>query len=90
MRGTIRIYQTIHAEIAVIRILTEIAAVEIFRTTVNRLSHIYRVVTPLPDESACKVRVFVNELAIIRNISGAVAHCVNILALKERLFILRI
>ena len=84
VRRAVGIHETVHAEVAVVRELAEIAAVAEDVAVVGRCAAVHGVVAPLPDEAADEAVVLHNLLLVLLRVSGAVAHRVDILALHER------
>ena len=85
MRRSVRIYQTVHAEIAVVGMLVMVAPISVHLFSVYGLSHINGMVAPLPDKTSARAVVLLNHLEIILQIAGAVAHGMAVLAHDERL-----
>ena len=76
----VRPHQAVHAEVAVVGLLTEITAVEIPPGAVRCAAHVHGVVAPLPNEAAAVAVVTLEALEIVLQIPGAVAHGMRILA----------
>ena len=76
----IGIDQTVHAEVAVVGELAEIAAVEVLLAAILGAAHVDGVVAPLPDEAAAVAIMALEAAEVVLQISGAVAHGVGILA----------
>ena len=74
MRRAVRIYQTVHAEVAFVRVFARIAAICVSLASVRLRSAVDGVVAPFPDEAARQTRVFLNTFEIIFKISRPVAH----------------
>ena len=85
VRTAIRIDQTIHAEIAVVRILAMVAAVQILLPAILSLARIDRVITPFPDECAAHHFVGLDEPPVVLQISRTVAHSMSIFTHEIRL-----
>ena len=80
VRAAVGVDQTVHAEIAVMRPLIVVAAVIIDVAAVGHLPFIDTVVAPFPQETADQAVMALNELEVILQIAGAVAHAVAVLA----------
>ena len=76
----VRIDQTVHAEVSVVRELAAVAAVSVDFPAVRRCSPVDGVVAPLPDKAAADAVVLLHELEIIFQIARAVAHGVTVFA----------
>ena len=90
VRRAVRIDETVHAEVAVVRELAEVAAVAEDVAVVGRRAAVHGVVTPLPDKAAHEAVVPHDELLVLLRVAGAVAHRVDVLAQHERLRVLRV
>ena len=84
MRGTIRVYQTIHTEIAIMDLLPMIPAVIINGLSILCFSMCNGVIAPLPDKAAAHPVKFLDYLEVILKIPGSVSHAVAILYQQER------
>ena len=82
--------QAVHAEVAVVGLFAEVAAVVVDVLAGDGLAHVDGVVAPLPDEAAAEVVVFVDELLVVLGVSGAVAHRVDVFAQDEGLLVVLI
>ena len=80
VRAAVGVDQTVHAEVAVMRPLIVVAAVIIDAAAVGHLPFINTVVAPFPQETADQAVMALNELEVILQIAGAVAHAVAVLA----------
>lgn len=78
MRGTIRVYQTIHTEVSVMYFLVPVTAVEEFIFAFDGLTHIDGVVTPFPYETTDITGIFVETFKISLQISRSVTHSVAV------------
>ena len=76
----IRINQAVHAEVSVLRILVVISSISIDFFTLDRLSKINRMVTPLPHEAAAGSVIGMDDRKVIFQVSRAVAHSVAVFA----------
>ena len=85
MRCAVRINKSVHAEVAVVRILVVVAAVRVHLLSLDRFSHINRVVAPLPDKAAAHLLLAVDQFKVIFKISRAVAHRMAVFAHDIRL-----
>ena len=74
-----------NAEVAVVRILVVVAAVRVHLLSLDRFSHINRVVAPLPDKAAAHLLLAVDQFKVIFKISRAVAHRMAVFAHDIRL-----
>ena len=75
--------QPVDAEVAVVELFARVAAVEETGLAVLRLVGADGVVAPLPDEAAHEVVVGVDEVPVILQVAGAVAHSVAVFAQQE-------
>ena len=80
MGPAIGIDQTVHAEVAVVRVLAEIAAVEILPAAIGRGAHVDGVIAPFPDKAAAVTLMTVEAVEIVLQVSGAVAHGMAVFA----------
>ena len=87
MGRAVGVDEAVHAEVAVVGLLTEVAAVVVDVLAGDGLAHVDGVVAPLPDEAAAEVVVLVDELLIVLGVSGAVAHRVDVFAEDQGLLI---
>ncbi len=71
-------HQTVKAEVAVVGLVAEIAAV-----AKHALAHQPQVGV-VPNKPADKTVVFVNKLPVLRNVAQRIAHCVGVLAQQKR------
>ena len=78
VRSTIRVYQTIHAEVSVVDFFVPVAAVEEFIFAFDGFAHIYGVVAPFPYETADITRIFVETFKISLQVSRTVTHSVAV------------
>ena len=78
--SAIRIYQTIHTEVAVVGELTKVAAVEELRLTGLGGTGVYTMVTPFPNKAAYEAVILHNQIPIFFGLSGAITHGMNIFA----------
>ena len=85
MRRSVRINQTVHAEITVMRIFFMVAAVSIHFFAVNVFAHINGMVAPLPDKSAAGTVILMIDSEIVFQVAGAVAHGMGIFTLDKGL-----
>ena len=85
MRCAVRINESVHAEVAVVRILIVVAAVCVHLFAFDRFSHVDRVVTPLPYKAAAHLLLTVDQFKIVLEISRAVAHRMAVFAHDIRL-----
>ena len=85
MGSPIRIDQTVHTEITVMYGLAKIPSIEIRGSSVYRLAHTDSVIAPFPHKSSAHPVVIVDQLKIVFQIPGTVAHRVAILNQKKRL-----
>ena len=85
MRRSIRIYQTVHAEISVMDFFLMIAAIKIHCFSVFRLPFIDCMITPFPYKSTAKRRILVNHLKIVFQIPGTIPHRMTVFDQKKRL-----
>ena len=88
--AAVGVNQAVHAEVAVVGILTVVAAVPVHILTVGSLALIDGVIAPLPDETAGHAVVGLDELPVVLQIAGAVAHGVGVFAHQVGLVGLRI
>ena len=88
--GSVGVNQAVHAEVAVMGPFTAVAAVQILCLAVFSDTGIDCVVTPLPDEAAAHNVVILDELPVIFQIAGAVAHCVCVFTHQEGLIGVRV
>ena len=84
MRSPVGIAQSVHTEVAVIVPFTEITAVAVLYLTVLGLADGYGVVAPFPDKAAHESVAGIEDISVILEISGAVAHCMAVFAQQER------
>jgi len=85
VRRAVGINQTVHAEVAVVRILAGIAAVAVDRLVFRGDAGINGVVAPFPDKTAAGSIICFDRLIIVFDITGAVAHRVYIFTQEKRL-----
>ena len=85
MRGAVRINESIHAEISIMRVLVVVAAVCVHFPALDRFSHINCMVAPLPDEAAAHLLLAVNQLEVVLEISRSVSHRMAVFAHDIRL-----
>ena len=85
VRGTIRVNEAIHAEIAVVRVFSVVAAVGIFFLSVNRLAKINCMVAPFPDKAAAGTVIGLDDFKIVFKIARAVAHRMAVFTHDKRL-----
>ena len=83
--SSVGIYQTIDTEVAVMGPFTAISAVQVLCLAVLRNTGVDCVVTPLPDETAAHDVMLLDELPVVFQVAGAVAHGVCIFAHQEGL-----
>ena len=83
--SSVRENQAIDTEVAVVGPFTAVAAVQILGLAVLSNTGIDSVVTPLPNETAAHNVVVLDELPVIFQIAGAVAHGMGVFAHQERL-----
>ena len=72
--------QTVNAEVAIVRVFPEVAAVQVVRIIFLVFSHGNGMVGKLPNASAEEVVVLVNKLLVVLKITGAVTHSVAVFA----------
>ena len=80
MGAAVGIHKTVHTEVAIVGILAVVTTVPVHRLAVWSLALVDGVVTPLPDEAAAHDLVGLNELPVVFQIAGAVAHGVGVFA----------
>ena len=80
VRAAVRVDQTVHAEVTVVRPFVMVTAVVVDAAAVECLSFINAVVAPLPQEAADQTVMALDELEVILQIAGAVAHTMAVLA----------
>ena len=90
VRAAVGVNQTVHAEVAVMRPLIVVAAVIIDVAAVGHLPFINTVVAPLPQETADQAIMALNELEVILQIAGAVAHRMAVLTQHEGFLVRRV
>src|SRR5699024_1341029 len=83
--SSVGIDQTVDTEVAVVRPLTAVAAVQILCLAVLGYTCVNCVVTPLPDEAAAHDVVILDELPVVFQVAGAVTHGVCIFTHQEGL-----
>ena len=83
--SSVGIYQTINTEVAVMGPFTAITAVQVLCLAVLSNTGVDCVVTPLPDETAAHDVMLLDELPVVFQVAGAVAHGVCIFAHQEGL-----
>ena len=81
----VRINQTVHTEVAIVDGLATVTAVGVHSLAICRFAHIDGVVTPLPHKSSAGGLVAVEELEVVLQISGTVAHGMAVFAQDVRL-----
>ena len=86
-RGAVGIDQTIHAEIAVVQNLSKVAAISVDWFAVDGIAHQHRMIAPFPDKPAAEVGVLHDQLPVFFGITGTVAHCMDVFAKNDRLFV---
>ena len=74
VRPTVRVYQSVHAKIAIMRILSVISAIPIHGLSVFRLALVNRVVAPLPDKASADAIVLLNQLKVVLVITCSISH----------------
>ena len=80
MRPAIRIHQSVHTEIAVVRILLMIAAVSVHFLSGNSPAHLNGMIAPFPDKAPAGALILLNHLKIILQVARAVSHGMAVLA----------
>ena len=85
MGAAIRIDQSVHAEIAVVRHLAEVAAVGVVRVGQGGFAGRHRVVDELPDATAHEVVVRIDQIPVVLKTSGTVAHGVRVFTQEQGL-----
>src|SRR5215469_7693298 len=82
MRSAIRQYKSIRVEVVVVRLVAEVAAVspEVLSITAFFANAL---VYPIPDETAMSPRPRFEEVPVLLEVAGAVAHGVGIFDLEE-------
>ena len=83
--SAVRIDQTVHTEVAVVDSLTAVSTVGVHSLAVCRFALVYGVVAPLPHKSSASGFVAVEELEVVLQISGTVAHGMAVFAQDVRL-----
>ena len=83
--GSVGINQTVDAEVAVVGPLTAVAAVQVLCLAVLCDAGVDCVITPFPDEAAAHDVVILDELPVVFQVAGAVAHGVCVFAHQEGL-----
>ena len=85
VRSAVRIDQAVHTEIAIVNSLAVVTSVGVHSLAIWRFAHIDGVVTPLPHKSSTGGIVAVEELEVVLQISGTVAHGMTVFAQNVRL-----
>ena len=83
MRRAVGEHQTVHAELAVVRLVAEVAAVGLPGLPVFIVAR-QALVDPVPDEAALQARKLTKRLPVFCKAAEAVAHGVRILAQDQR------
>ena len=83
--ASVRINQTVNTEVAVVGVFAVVAAVEVLGLAVFRLACVNGVVTEFPHKTAAHLVICLDELPVVFQISGAVAHGVGIFAHQKGL-----
>ena len=81
----VRIDQTIHTEISVMRIFPMVAAVCVFLLSLNRPAHINSMVTPFPDKSSAELVIFLDQFKIIFQVPRSIPHSMAVFTHDKRL-----
>ena len=79
MGAAVGIHKTVHTEVAVVGILAVVTAVPVHGLAVFCLALVDGVITPFPDKAAAHDFVGLNELPVVFQVAGAVAHGVGVL-----------
>ncbi len=74
MRRAVGRDHAVHAEIAVVRVVTEVAAVQVFAPPLRCAAGVDRVVAPFPHIAAHKPGVALDRLEIVLQVARAIAH----------------
>ncbi len=74
MRRAVGRDHAVHAEIAVVRVVTEVAAVQVFVPPLRCAAGVDRVVAPFPHIAAHKPGVALDRLEIVLQVARAIAH----------------
>ena len=83
MRGTVGEYQTIEAELPIVRLITKVSAVRPERVTLFVLLR-QGLIDPVPDKPALQARMIAKRLPVFRKPTKAVAHRVGVFAEDQR------
>ena len=83
MRRAIGKHQTVHTELAIVRLITKVAAIGPADAAVGK-GFADRLVGPVPDKPALQPRVLAKGLPVIGEVAEAVAHRVGVLAKDQR------
>ena len=85
MRCPVRIYQSVHTEIAVMDLFPKISSVKILFFSISSLSPVHSMITPLPHKASAKLVILINHLEIILQISRSVSHSMTVFDQKKGL-----
>ncbi len=83
MWATVRIYQPIHTEVAIVDSLPMVSAVIVHGLAVFGLSLINSMIAPLPYETAAHEIVILNPCKIVFQITWSIAHGMTVLYHKK-------
>ena len=83
MYFSVRIYQSIHAEITIMDLFAMITSISINGLSVLSDSMSNRMVTPFPDKAAAQFIVVLNHLEVIFKIPRTISHTVAVLYQKK-------
>jgi len=76
--------QTVAAEVAVVGLIAEVAAIGPECFAADRVNFLYALIDPVPDKAALQRPVFFNDNPVIGQIAAAVAHGVRIFTKNQR------
>ena len=83
--GTVGIDQAVHTEVSIVGVFSVVTAVPVHCLAVGSDALVDGMVTPLPHEAAANLVFPVDDLEVILQVSGAVAHGVAVFAHNVRL-----
>ena len=83
---SVRIYQSIHAEVPIMDFFPMISPIIINRFSIVGLSLIYGMVAPFPDKSPTQRIILVNQSKIVFQITGAISHRMAVFYQKQWFF----